>query len=226
MLLEGIGPRTASKVIDSIMKNAEIKKFQSNISSHASIESIFRFLNDISTSKMSIGEKAALIGENYKPILKNKYDDWKKRWKDIEMFISIAERYTSMNDFLNDMAIEPPVESVVDIEEESKEEEFLNLSTVHSAKGLEWKVVFIIWALDGRFPSAKSAESESTLEEERRLFYVACTRAKDALYITYPINIYDRESGTVLSKPTRFLDGINEEIAEKFMLQELEPDMN
>lgn len=226
LLLEGIGPRTATKVIDSITKNHDLKKFQSNISSHASIESIFRFLNELATSNMSIGEKATLIAENYKSILKNKYDDWKKRWKDIEMFISIAERYNSMNDFLNDMAIEPPVESVIDIEEESKEEEFVNLSTVHSAKGLEWKVVFIIWALDGRFPSAKSAESETTLEEERRLFYVACTRAKDSLYITYPINIYDRESGTVLSKPTRFLDGIEEDIAEKFMLQDWEPENN
>jgi DNA helicase II / ATP-dependent DNA helicase PcrA len=158
--------------------------------------------------------------------MKQKYDDWQKRWKDIEMFISIAERYSSLNEFLNDMAIDPPYESVLDLEPESKEEEFLTLSTVHSAKGLEWRAVFIIWALDGRFPSTKSIDTLESIEEERRLFYVACTRAKEYLYITYPINIFDRESGMVLSKPSRFIDGISEDILDKYMLDETEIDEN
>ncbi|MFC2130069.1 ATP-dependent helicase [Bacteroidota bacterium] len=230
LLQKGVGQQTASKIMEQITSNVSAGKAKSRFSfqtgSKESIESLIRFLNDLSEGRMNIGEKAVLIAENYKNILKNKYDDWKKRWKDIEMFISIAGRYTSLNDFLNDMAIEPPVESVIDIEEESKEQEYLNLSTVHSAKGLEWKVVFIIWALDGRFPSSKSAESINALEEERRLFYVACTRAKDELYITYPTNIYDRESGIVLSKPTRFLDGIDEDVADKFILQEWEQSEN
>jgi len=167
-----------------------------------------------------------LIAEFYKPMLQNKYDDWQKRWKDIEMFITIAERYKSTNEFLNDMAIEPPIESVIDIEEESKEDEYLTLTTIHSAKGLEWRAVFLIWVLDGRFPSSKAADSIDSIEEERRLFYVACTRAKDYLYLTYPTNIYDREQGIVLSKPTRFLDGIDEDFAERFVLQDFEVSEN
>ncbi|MFH1052253.1 MAG: ATP-dependent helicase [bacterium] len=230
LLQEGVGPTTATKIIEHLSKlvSTSDKKFNFSFegSGKKSLDSLFIFLKDIFSSNLNIGEKAILVAENYKPILKNKYDDWRKRWKDIEMFIAIAERYKSVNDFLNDMAIEPPVESVIDIEEESKEEEFLNLSTVHSAKGLEWKAVFIIWALDGRFPSSKAAEDIDSLEEERRLFYVASTRAKDKLYITYPISIYDRESGTVLSKPSRFISDLEESFAEKFVLQEWESEEN
>lgn len=173
-----------------------------------------------------MGEKASIVSEYYKLLMKNKYDDWQRRWKDIETFIAIAERYKNVNEFLNDMTIEPPTESVVELEPESNEEEYLNLSTIHSAKGLEWRAVFLIWALEGRFPSSKSVETVESLEEERRLFYVACTRAKDRLYITYPTNIYDRESGIVLSKPSRFLENVDEAIAERYVLQEWSPDEN
>jgi DNA helicase-2/ATP-dependent DNA helicase PcrA len=184
------------------------------------------FIRDIKDAKMSISDKASMITDFYRPLLSGKYDDWQKRMKDIETFITISERYNNINDLLNEMALEPPTESVVDIEAESKEDEFLTLSTIHSAKGLEWRIVFIIWALDGRFPSSKAADTAETLEEERRLFYVACTRAKDQLYISYPMNVYDRESGLVLSKPTRFLDGIDDTLADYFALQELDTPEN
>ena len=222
MLHDGVGPKTSSRLVDIITKDPKIlteNKQVSNIEKE-SISSLMVFLRELRGSKINIAEKSVMISEYYKPILQGKYDDWKKRWKDIEMFLSISERYTNLNEFLNDMAIEPPVESVVDIEEESKEDEFLTISTIHSAKGLEWKAVFVVWALDGRFPSSKSADSIESLEEERRLFYVASTRAKDYLYVTYPTNIYDRESGIVLSKPSRFLDGIEEPVVEKYVLQE------
>jgi DNA helicase-2/ATP-dependent DNA helicase PcrA len=230
LLLDGVGPRTSNKIIEMLSEhNVSFDKAPDLTwlpKGKENINGLFNFLKDIGTGNTGISEKANLIADYYKPLLKNKYDDWQKRWKDIEMFITIAERYRSIPDFLNDMAIEPPIESVIDIEEESKEEEFLTLTTIHSAKGLEWKVVFLIWVLDGRFPSAKSADSVDSLEEERRLFYVACTRAKDYLYLTYPTNIYDREQGIVLSKPSRFLDGIDEELAEKFMLQDWEMNEN
>ncbi|MBI5326402.1 MAG: ATP-dependent helicase, partial [Ignavibacteriae bacterium] len=230
LLLEGIGPRTATRIIEQIAeKNLDFTKSPDLTwipKGKDSINNMFRFINEIGTGKINIGERANLIAEFYKPLLQNKYDDWQKRWKDIEMFITIAERYKSVNEFLNDMALEPPVETVVDLEEESKEDEFISLSTIHSAKGLEWKAVFLIWVLDGRFPSSKAADSLDSIEEERRLFYVACTRAKDYLYLTYPTNIYDREQGIVLSKPTRFLDGIDEELAERFVLQDFEVSEN
>ena len=93
----------------------------------------------------------------------------------------------------------------------------LTLSTIHSAKGLEWHSVFR--HLGGR--RAVSAyfniDDETELEEERRLLYVACTRAKDLLFLTYPIDVYDRASGVVLGKPSRFLDGIPAKVLEPML---------
>ena len=94
------------------------------------------------------------------------------------------------------------------------------LSTIHSAKGLEWQCVFVIWIVDGRFPSVYSFSEDEGLEEERRLFYVSVTRAKRHLYLTYPINVFDRGSGMVLSKPSRFLDPVSPRLLDQLVLVE------
>jgi len=104
--------------------------------------------------------------------------------------------------------------------EPEEKEEHLVLSTIHSAKGLEWQAVFVIWAVDGRFPSAYAEGSEEELDEERRLMYVAVTRAQKHLAITYPINVYDRATGLILSKPSRYVDGIPPEVLEPWALSE------
>jgi len=96
----------------------------------------------------------------------------------------MAGRYNQLRNFLDDLTLEPPSSSA-DIEPE-KRHETLTLSTVHSAKGLEWPVIIIIWAMEGRFPSAMAYKNPADLEEERRLMYVAATRAKDQLLICYP----------------------------------------
>jgi DNA helicase-2/ATP-dependent DNA helicase PcrA len=153
-----------------------------------------------------------------------KYDNVNKRWRDIETFLQITDQYNDLPTFLNDMALDPPVNSLDELEPESKEDEYLTISTIHSAKGLEWKVVFLIWATEGKFPSAKSTHTIDSVEEERRLFYVAVTRAKDYLYIVYPFGIFDRESGMVLSEPSRFINEIGDELLEKFILTEDEDD--
>src|SRR2546426_974979 len=119
---------------------------------------------------------------------------------------------------LADLALEPPDESVFDVEAEDRDDERLVLSTIHSAKGLEWHSVFIIWALDGKFPSVYSMTADDELEEERRLFYVAITRAKQNLYVSYPVNVYDKSSGMVLSKPSRFLDEVRQDCLESWSL--------
>jgi len=230
LMLDGVGPRTASKMIELLSSPGfDIKgdfEINYNIKGKDKVARLLEFIKDLKSKKMSIGDKASVISDFYRPMLTGKYDDWQKRMKDIETFVTITERYSNITDLLNDMALEPPTESVIDVEPESKEEEYLTLSTIHSAKGLEWRVVFIVWALDGRFPSAKSVETVESVEEERRLFYVACTRAKDQLYISYPINVYDRESGLVLSKPSRFLNNIDENLADFFALQELDTPEN
>jgi ATP-dependent DNA helicase UvrD/PcrA len=149
----------------------------------------------------------------YEPLLKRIHrDDYPKRLKDLEHFLAIAERYEQLEGLLSDMALDPPSDSVGDILAVDEDEGLLTLSTVHSAKGLEWHTVFILWAVDGKFPSTYSMKGPEELEEERRLLYVAATRAKQNLYISYPINMYDRSAGFVLSKPSRFLDAIPREL--------------
>lgn len=158
----------------------------------------------------------------YTPILTLNYENDNKRLQDLETLKQIASRYNSLDDFITELSIEPAIASVEDIEGESNDDEFITLSTIHSAKGLEWKYVFIVWALDGKFPTTKSASKLDSLEEERRLFYVASTRAKDNLYITYPTNIFDSESGFVLSKHSRFIDDADETTYDTYTLIEEE----
>lgn len=223
LLLQGVGPRTAQKLIEEIAADrlqigagsAELARRVGN----DAVGTLFAALTELKAERLSVPEKVDRLVEYYRPIMKGKYDDYNKRLKDVEMFAEIAARYRSLASFLADMALEPPNESVIGMEA-GQEDEKLVLSTIHSAKGLEFNSVFVIWALDGRFPSMYAAGSLDAIEEERRLMYVATTRAKDRLTITYPTNIYDRESGAVLSKPSRFIEGIPEEIAERWVVSE------
>jgi DNA helicase-2/ATP-dependent DNA helicase PcrA len=157
------------------------------------------------------------ILEHYTPQLVAHYDDHPKRTKDLDQLVAVAERYEKLEPFLTDLALEPPEASVTGIEAQ-EDPEHLTLSTVHSAKGLEWGAVFVIWAVDGRFPSTYAEGSLEEMEEERRLMYVALTRAKERLTITYPVNIYDRTTGMVLSKPSRFVDHVPPTVLEPWAL--------
>jgi DNA helicase-2/ATP-dependent DNA helicase PcrA len=85
---------------------------------------------------------------------------------------------------------------------------------------MEWRAVFVIWALDGKLPLARAADDGEDLEEERRLLYVAATRAKDTLVLTYPINIFERSTGTVLSRPSRFLEEVPTAVLPRYALIE------
>jgi len=152
----------------------------------------------------------------YEPILTDTYDDHPKRARDLEHLITIMDRYHQLESFLADMALEPPNTSMDDnLSLNDSNKERLTLSTVHSAKGLEWHTVFIIWTLDGRFPSIHALNNEDELEEELRLMYVAATRAKENLFFSYPMQIYDRSSGLMLSRPSRFIDRIPNDILER-----------
>lgn len=156
----------------------------------------------------------------YEPILTEHYDDAAKRIKDFDHILYLSSKYLNLEDFLSDMALEPPNASITDAEEGAVMDECLTLSTIHGAKGTEYKAVFVIGAVDGRFPSMYSFNSEEELDEELRLFYVAVTRAKTYLYVSYPIDMFDRATGMVLSKPSRFTEYISPEILERWELTE------
>src|SRR5207247_1839380 len=99
------------------------------------------------------------------------------------------------------------------------EKAFVKLSTVHQAKGLEFHTVFVIWLTDGMFPSSRSMDERKDLEEERRLFYVAITRAKDELYLTYPHMRLTGGYGDVFQRPSRFLKEIPNKLVEDWQVQ-------
>lgn len=225
LLHEGIGPKRAQTILDEITRADFIFTDNSNAlikSKHSDkvVDLITLFQNLSGAKSKSPSELAASILVYYDPIFMNKYDDFNKRRKDLDIFHNISENYNDLETFLADMALEPPQDSVADVGASDKEDEKLTLSTIHSAKGLEWHSVFIIHAADGFFPSQQSFYDLDTLEEERRLMYVASTRAKQNLYISYPMQIFDRHNGLTYSKPSRFIEGISEELAEEWLVEE------
>lgn len=216
LLLNKIGPKGASRLFHDLRETgagcrglAHLKLKPALATSVEGLVSLFAVLDPESMSIARLGDQ---IVEYYLPFLRDRYDDYPRRERDLEQLLSIMERYRDLETFLTDMAIEPPVNSVEgslstgDASDDSR----LTLSTIHSAKGLEWHTVFIIWALDGRFPSMRSLHKEDEIEEELRLMYVAATRAEDNLYFICPGHAYDRATGMVLNRPSRFLEHLPE----------------
>lgn len=223
LLHEGVGPKTAQKILDDLATAKITIKTEPDGQpgfNYKKLTPLFYHLYNLQKKKLTPSEMVQSVYEYYWDLFKANYDDWNKRKKDLEIFLNIVENYSSVDTLLSDMAIEPIIDSVVDIGAEDKENEFVTLSTIHSAKGLEWHTVFIIHAVEGYFPSSRSAENLEQLEEERRLMYVASTRAKKNLFITYPMNLYDREAGSTLSKPSRFISEITPDLAEGWLLEE------
>lgn len=227
LMVEGVGPKKAQDLIASFVKQGRPERTPLDALREVAGRSS-RGLKDLAKALDEAGKLAALtpaeqvneIYGYYLPILKEHYDDYPKRVRDLEHLYTIAERYQTLDTFLADLALEPPDQSVTGVEALDRDDERVVLSTIHSAKGLEWQCVFVIWAVDGRFPSAYSFATEEELEEERRLFYVAVTRAKQHLFLTYPINVYDKTTGSVLSKPSRFLDDVAPSLLETWALVE------
>src|SRR5262245_2949188 len=223
MLVEGVGPKKAQDVMAALMKSPTPYHVLREMTGRSG-----KGLSDLALMLESLAgagdlrpaEQVNHIYEYYLPILKVQYDDYPKRMRDLDHLLTIAEAYQGVETFLSDLALEPPDGSVAGVEVSDRDDERLVLSTIHSAKGLEWQCVFVIWIVDGRFPSVYSFGEDEGLEEERRLFYVSVTRAKRQLYLTYPINVFDRGSGMVLSKPSRFLDPVSPALLDQLVLVE------
>ena len=222
LLLEGVGAQQSQKIIHWLLEGTNptgrLRSFEAKGKVAHGLRTLAQVLEACREGERP-AEKAQYLMQYYAPILKRKYpEDYPKRLRDMEHFQGMTERYRSLERLLSDMALEPPAESVDGVLAVDPDEGPLVLSTIHSAKGLEWHSVFIIWALEGRFPSYYNIDTEEELEEERRLLYVAATRAKENLFITYPVKIFDRGLRTVLSRPSQFIEGIPEEMLEPVTL--------
>jgi len=223
LLIEKIGPRTALQVFEAIHNaGAGYKGLISaplKTSLSKKLEPLKTLLEDCDPEGMTVAALGEGILKYYAPLLKDKYDDHPKRLRDLEHLITIMERYNHLEDFLADMALEPPNTSVDDtFTARASMDQRLTLTTIHSAKGLEWHTVFIIWALDGRFPSVRALQDTEEIEEELRLMYVATTRAQENLFITYPAQAYDRSTAMLLTQPSRFVEHIDDDFLRREMV--------
>ncbi|HRH45954.1 MAG TPA: ATP-dependent helicase [Pyrinomonadaceae bacterium] len=164
----------------------------------------------------------------YEEHLQANFENAEARLEDLRQLALYATRYETTEAFLSDLALiatenfNTPI-SGEDVIEGGDDDEMLTLSSVHQAKGLEWKVVFILWAADGRFPSPRALKDYDGEEEERRLWYVALTRAKDQLYLTYPMLTVDYSRQTILLKPSRFITECPADLFEIWSLEEEAP---
>ncbi|MCK5214176.1 MAG: ATP-dependent helicase [Candidatus Omnitrophica bacterium] len=184
-LLEGIGSRTADQIIAEL-KQSSSYKVSDKYMKKGQVKSLLDLFKRIEPEKQSPGDIMEQVMEFYLPLVMRVYDDYDKRMNDLDSLAGIAARYDSLVSFLTDMAIEPPEKSLVDKKAGAGEEGHVNLSTIHSAKGLEWNTVFLIFVAEGYLPSYQSMDSREGIEEERRLFYVATTRAKENLVLLRP----------------------------------------
>jgi DNA helicase II / ATP-dependent DNA helicase PcrA len=204
----GIGQITASKLVADLQKQEHILGFEAYKSRkfYNELFKMGKMLSEASQAELSLARKIEIIIEYYAPVLKARHDDYYQRMEDVSVLLDLSHKYQKLDAFLSDFTLDPPSKRVVDqaipLIDESEEQGKITISTVHSAKGLEWYAVFIPHALEGLFPSNRANNLEE-MEEERRLFYVACSRAKEELYITYPRNIYSYDAFFHL--PSRFL---------------------
>lgn len=229
-MLKGVGNVTADKLWKDLLasenpleriKSDEIKKNFSRGKTPpgwSSFVETLSFLQEKSFRKNPAGMIHFIVQREYGDYLKSKYPDYGERLEDLNQLASFARSYSSLRNFLSELALYGSVESETVVFGE-EEDECVVLSTVHQAKGLEWAVVFVIWLADGRFPAAKALKNLDGLEEERRLLYVAATRAKEELYLCYPI-IGGNWRQAVIMKPSRFLDEIDETVYDKWIVDD------
>jgi len=211
-LMPGVGASTAAKIANAFVESGKLplekyagKKF------YQPLCELSELLDEASKEELPVRQIVDIVIDFYKPILKELEEDYDDRLEDFAVLRTVAAGYRTLESFLTDFSLDPPNSqlngSKIDIRDASKSDKIV-LSTIHSAKGLEWDTVFVINMAEGAFPSEKSTGNLSMLEEERRLFYVACSRAKERLFISYPEKLAFCQ-GFGLAMPSRFLAEID-----------------
>jgi DNA helicase-2/ATP-dependent DNA helicase PcrA len=146
-----------------------------------------------------------IVQSGYRELLRQRFTDSVTRLEDLEQFILFADKFGSLEEFINQLALLTNMAEEGDADVDLKTDNRVVLSTIHQAKGLEWSVVFIIWCAEGMLPLQRALKEADGEAEERRLFYVAATRAKDQLYLCYPVFDYTRGMGNLPISPSRFI---------------------
>ncbi len=218
-LMPGVGKKTCMKIINRLTPDPDPLEAccresttalvpRAGKASWPSLQSIVAALRAQGPGAAPAALMKAALDAGYTSFLQRQYTDAPSRAEDLEQFIGFARQYVSSSDFLGELALLSGNET--DTIDDTAPGETVKLSTIHQAKGLEWSVVFILSLIEGRFPNPNNFESIEDEEEERRLFYVAVTRAKDRLYLCSPLYAKDAGGYSSISTPSRFLREINE----------------
>ena len=231
-LLPGVGAKGADKIWNAFLAqfspgaslSKALEKLAASVPKKTALDwdqftETIAQLEDPEARQSATGMIRTVLEAGYEDYMQEEYANYRARQEDIEQLASFALQFASVEEFLTQLALQTTVEAEASRPAERDEEEVL-LSTIHQAKGLEFDVVFIIMLCDGSFPATRALEDPEGEEEERRLFYVAITRARDELYLTYPMVRVARGNWTAQEqKPSRFLQELPAELLEKWQLR-------
>jgi DNA helicase II / ATP-dependent DNA helicase PcrA len=226
-LLPGIAARTAEKLWEQInlapsesrnTYGAWLEVGKAPAKAQRAWEQLRHTLDEIAPEKQPVPPSSmihSILEAVYDDYLKSKYSNHEQRREDLTALENFSRGFKEPVEFLSQLSLMATGETE-QVTAQDEDRERVTLSTVHQAKGLEWQAVFIVWLTDGMFPSARSLESNENVEEERRLFYVAITRAKDQLYFLYPSIWPNGNLDQRVQRPSRFLGEIPGELCEEW----------
>ena len=214
-LLEGVGPATARRVLDVLVTTDgdaltawPVAREKLPADSRELADGVIQALR-AARGETAAGVQAELLGQSLTPLIKARYPDGALRLKDLDQLVAAAREASALGHFISELVIDPPASSSDLAGPPHLDEDYLVLSTIHSAKGLEWQAVHVLALYDGNFPACMAAGSTETIDEERRLLYVAMTRARRQLHLYVPVRYYHRPRGLDdahgYGKPSRFL---------------------
>jgi DNA helicase-2/ATP-dependent DNA helicase PcrA len=208
LLVDQVGSKRSEEIITYLAQDEPgltgLAAYASRLPPTHELHRLVSLFERLSTPGLSVSQQVRAVREYYEPIVTAKYDDHPRRLRELDYLQDWTSKYDRLEDFLADIALEPPNTNVPPADSRLASDHLV-LSTIHSAKGLEWRAVFVISAVEGRLPSSHARADEHMMEEERRLLYVAVTRAKDVLTICCPQRVYDRKTGFRFADPSRFL---------------------
>jgi DNA helicase-2/ATP-dependent DNA helicase PcrA len=196
-LISGIGPATAARLLDAVGEAAEpmaaIEAFEAPARAQGDWEAFVALFRLLRTPDLRWPMEVELVRNWYQPHLERLYDDAAVRAADLEQLVQLAGGYGSRENFLTELTLDPPDATSDRAGPPLRDEDYLILSTIHSAKGQEWKAVHVLNVVDGCIPSDMATGSAEDIEEERRLLYVAMTRAKEELHLVLPNRFFIKQ---------------------------------
>ncbi|MFW5955245.1 MAG: ATP-dependent helicase, partial [Rhodothermales bacterium] len=222
-LIRGIGPRTAAAIIDQIVASGDAEfstdEMQIPPKVEADLRRLFETLQVVARPETTVPDQIEHILSQYAPIMKDVYaDDFPKREQDLDHLVGLAAGYSSRAEFLAALTLDAADMTALDTEATDEDERPLVLSTIHSAKGLEFDAVFLIRTLEGVLPSTYALNDTEALDEELRLLYVALTRARHDLFVSYPVLQHRRGIGEYFAEPSRFVADVPNRLMEPIQL--------